>query len=161
MEWILFAIGRERSAKLKSSHYLPHKQSQKWHQLLPMKGLNLKSFSTYLKDLVAIRQLKEISSMPTTKVRFYTGLPSIEELMKTSEHVAPSVNRKILTLDKFQDYNCSDEAKALWHVMAHFKLNVFISVLCIFILYVLVQRKYSHASAIHMCSRQCYIFNIY
>lgn len=38
------------------------------------------------------------------KVRFYTGLPSIEVLMKTFEHVAPSVNRKSLTLDKFQEF---------------------------------------------------------
>ena len=37
------------------------------------------------------------------KVRFNTGLPSIEVLMKTFEHVAPSVNRKSLTLDKFQE----------------------------------------------------------
>ena len=38
------------------------------------------------------------------KVRFYTGLPSIEVLLKTFEHVAPSVNRKSLTLDKFQEF---------------------------------------------------------
>ena len=34
-------------------------------------------------------------------------------------------------------------------------------VLCIFILYVLVQGKYLQASAIYMCSRQYYILNIY
>lgn len=38
------------------------------------------------------------------KVRFYTRLPSIEVLIKTFEHVAPSVNRKSLTLDKFQEF---------------------------------------------------------
>jgi len=36
-------------------------------------------------------------------VRFYTGLPSIKVLMKTFDHVAPSVNRKSLTLDKFHE----------------------------------------------------------
>ena len=36
-------------------------------------------------------------------MRFYTGLPSIKVLMKTFDHVAPSVNRKSLTLDKFQE----------------------------------------------------------
>ena len=36
-----------------------------------------------------------------------------------------------------------------------------ILVLCIFILYVLVQGKYLQASAIYMCSRQYYILNIY
>ena len=77
MEWIQipFAMGRERSAKLKSSRIPPHKQSPKWHQQLPVKGLIL--------------------------------------------------------------------------------------VLCIIILYVLVQGKYLQASAIYMCSRQYYIFNIY
>ena len=40
-------MGRERSAKLNSSHIPPHKQSLTWHQLLPMKGLKLFEYSEY------------------------------------------------------------------------------------------------------------------
>lgn len=58
---------------IKSSHIPPHKQSPKWHQLLPVKGLKLKSLSIYLKDLVTIRHMEEIFSIPTTKCGFIRG----------------------------------------------------------------------------------------
>ena len=38
------------------------------------------------------------------KVRFYTGLPSREVLMKTFSFVSPHVNRRSLSLSKFQEF---------------------------------------------------------
>ena len=38
------------------------------------------------------------------KVRFYTGLPSWEVLMKTFSFVSPHVNRRSLSLSKFQEF---------------------------------------------------------
>ena len=38
------------------------------------------------------------------KVRFYTGLPSMEVLMVVFEHVAPHVTRQTQSLDRFQEF---------------------------------------------------------
>ena len=38
------------------------------------------------------------------KVRFYTGLHSMEVLMKTFSFVSPHVNRRSLLLSKFQEF---------------------------------------------------------
>lgn len=38
------------------------------------------------------------------KVRFYTGLPSREVLLKTFSFVSPHVNRRSLSLSKFQEF---------------------------------------------------------
>ena len=38
------------------------------------------------------------------KVRYYTGLPSMEVLMVVFEHVAPHVTRETQSLDRFQEF---------------------------------------------------------
>ena len=99
MEWIQIKIEPGLTVRLKSSQHryslnkricngqeakcaLSSTQSPKWHQLLPVKGFKLKSerASGYK---VPGRDFFDTDD----KVRFYTGLPSIEVLMKTFEHV--------------------------------------------------------------------------
>ena len=38
------------------------------------------------------------------KIRFYTGLPSMEVLMVVFEHVSPHVTRQTQLLDRFQEF---------------------------------------------------------